>query len=527
MHKSLRWDMAYWRGDMVYCLRSLSFDASVCGGSYMLCEGRGLFGWELRRLISKVIYAMSFVSLSALLAACGVVDTYNSRAGTMNRALTDYRNEATLLNIVRASRSEPMNFVALTGATGHTTLGGSQGFPTITVGPDIPVISAMTTPTRNFGFGPNTFNESIGVDFTVSILDDPTSYSALMTPLDPAMMAFFLARGLRPPQLIPLFFKEIRIIKGDSIYSYYTNHSPNSPLFICKSRQMPLRCEYNTVGASTKEERVLCESSNVFCFPPAEVVIGYLTSRGINFQTPIGSSPVFQQQAAIRARICFDPVYAGTFARTDNSDFFSTAMKALYSLSKEAVYTAADSGSQPRHSDITRLAFLKRHTACDDPDTPWITLSPPGQIQAPSGGQQSSGGTNSTSSAASRVVEQTLSVAEPSYEIFDEKSGSLIQFFPRSTWGLYQFLGDIVRNRREWHLTPPGGLQDDHTLFKVVADRSEECFVSVVYSGTTYCVPKDKYNTKMTLSILHELVNLYTRPNNSVQPNSGTARITP
>jgi hypothetical protein len=115
------------------------------------------------------------------------------------------------------------------------------------------------------------------------------------------------------------------------------------------------------------------------------------------------------------------------------------------------------------------------------------------------------------------------------YEFYDEKSNSIVQIFTRSTWGMYQFLGDVVRGQAS---APPltimlPGWRGDRTIFKIVKDGSTDCFTSVNYSGANYCIPKDASNAKRNLSLLHELVNLYTRPNNNPQPNSGTTRVTP
>jgi hypothetical protein len=115
------------------------------------------------------------------------------------------------------------------------------------------------------------------------------------------------------------------------------------------------------------------------------------------------------------------------------------------------------------------------------------------------------------------------------YEFYDPNSHATIQIATRSTWGIYQFLGDLVQRQLRLGLLPKflgQGFDRDDVVFKVVTDGSTECFTAIRYAGLNYCVPKDRPNSKMILSLLHELSNLYTRPSTAQQPNTGTVRLT-
>jgi hypothetical protein len=93
---------------------------------------------------------------------------------------------------------------------------------------------------------------------------------------------------------------------------------------------------------------------------------------------------------------------------------------------------------------------------------------------------------------------------------------------------MYKYFGNIINHRV--HIVPLdlGFSKDISDAFFtiVVDDPSTECFTKVVYSDKRFCVPRKSKNTKMALSLLHELANLYTRPTNTQQPNSGTVRVT-
>jgi hypothetical protein len=67
------------------------------------------------------------VTVIVLSTGCAVIDGpgLGERAEGINRSIADYRNVATLLNIIRASNYEPLQFVSISGVTGHNTLNTS------------------------------------------------------------------------------------------------------------------------------------------------------------------------------------------------------------------------------------------------------------------------------------------------------------------------------------------------------------------------------------------------------------------
>jgi hypothetical protein len=119
-----------------------------------------------------------------------------------------------------------MNFVVMTGTTGHGTLTGNEGLPTFIVGPGTP---AAPVNARNFVFGPNTLSESASNDFNVSVLDDPQSYAALMTPVDIGTIAFFFQEQLSRPLLLPLFVNQMRVIPDGGATAYQFNSNWRVP----------------------------------------------------------------------------------------------------------------------------------------------------------------------------------------------------------------------------------------------------------------------------------------------------------
>ena len=57
------------------------------------------------------------------------------RAGVINHQTDNARNNEILLNIIRASYSQPLNFVPISKASGTQTTDLKVGLPTFTLGP--------------------------------------------------------------------------------------------------------------------------------------------------------------------------------------------------------------------------------------------------------------------------------------------------------------------------------------------------------------------------------------------------------
>jgi hypothetical protein len=471
--------------------------------------------------------------MATLIGGCAYVDALDSRSSTLNDSITDYRNISTLLNIVRASRNEPMNFVALTGATGHATFNGSQGLPTYIIGPHTAATAANPVVARNYVFGPNSIQESAGTDFNVSLLDDPTSYSALMTPVDPSMIAFLQRQSLPLSVIFTLFVSEIRLIDNGKEYAFFTDQDEDEVLFFvcdpmqpgdfphCKERPLERK---NTPNFDELQQK--CRDGQIACLTPGMIMVGYLMGRAVNFQAAVGYAPAPPGQQQVPSRICVDAIREGPLKT------FGAFLKAMFPSAKPLnIADYADYFAPTLYTTV-----LAKNYRCDDRATPWIRSVTASQT----GGASNAGSTNSISVCrdAACAASRTQTAAKTgnrgaggnqsnaSYDFYD--GHSTIRLFMRSTWGMYQFLGKLIRREDSmglYRVLKPG-VQDDVFLFQVAKDQITDCFTSVTYSAARYCVPSTAYNSKAILSVLHQLANLYTKPNSAQQPNSGTVRVT-
>ena len=73
--------------------------------------------------------------LAGLLSACAVVDPVDQRYDTVGRSLAKARNEAIFLNLVRASHDYPLSFTTIANVTPTMTNTSSFGLPSFLLGP--------------------------------------------------------------------------------------------------------------------------------------------------------------------------------------------------------------------------------------------------------------------------------------------------------------------------------------------------------------------------------------------------------
>src|SRR5215468_6241340 len=116
-------------------------------------------------------------TLCALIAGC-VDSTLVPRAYDINQGTQNVRESAILTNIVRASRSEPLNFVALSKYTGTGSLALNEALVKNT-----PAIKPASTSVLSQIFS-SSVNASQSNSFDVGTLENKDFYGGFMSPLD-------------------------------------------------------------------------------------------------------------------------------------------------------------------------------------------------------------------------------------------------------------------------------------------------------------------------------------------------------
>ena len=92
----------------------------------------------------------------------------------------------------------------------------------------------------------------------------------------------------------------------------------------------------------------------------------------------------------------------------------------------------------------------------------------------------------------------------------------------RSTFGIYQYLGGVLRNRHDMIMLR--GRRDRNEpdwipLLEIRSDSSGGCFVDLEFDGHYYCVPKEgAESTKAIFSLLAQLIALRTPGDLAITP---------
>ncbi|WP_375414133.1 hypothetical protein [uncultured Bradyrhizobium sp.] len=137
-----------------------------------------------------------------LLSSCAAVDQFGERIYDGNKNSQLAQNQETLVNIVRASRLQPLNFVAISQVAGGQTEQLNTGLPTITFGP------LQTVAQHQFQVT-NSLQSGVSGSYQSSPLVSTAFSTGMLSPIDLRTLAFLVAAYPREP----VFFSTI-----DSIY---------------------------------------------------------------------------------------------------------------------------------------------------------------------------------------------------------------------------------------------------------------------------------------------------------------------
>jgi hypothetical protein len=229
---------------------------------------------------------------AGLLAACAAVDHIEPRYENVNHAAANARNEGILLNIVRASKHIPLNFIAFSKVTGSGTLALSAGLPRFGVGPQ-PLVYDVN---RQVVFSSSVMSGAAGVknDFDISLLETKDFYNALLGPVDLPTLNFFVRQGYTRELLFWLFTESVRETVGGRTFEYRNDPDPN------------IACE--TVRGASR------------CFSDM-VKIATATGLTVQIQVQPGAGAA---KGAVLGRLCFDNVLAQRARKFYPPEIFAT-----------------------------------------------------------------------------------------------------------------------------------------------------------------------------------------------------------
>ena len=418
--------------------------------------------------------------LSCLLAACTAFDPLDQTGPSINRTEADYANDATLLNVVRATRQEPLTFITITGIDGTASITGSLGLATVTLGP------LAATAKRDYAFGPNSIGRSYSNTFHVSVVDDPTSFAGLMAPINPAVLAFLLRQGYKPSLLFFLLTSEIREVEVDPATGETTRvirdymNDPKSPAdygsFIGKMATLLFEGLVAQVDATAFPSSKTMPASKL-CMDE----VGIKPAFGTQITNEEEKHPILNRGSAALCE-------RAPWIEADASNATSNGL-------------AAGGNS----TSLTSLGVSKDGSL-------WATVGPKNQLIRVS----SDGKVVAVHLPAGMIPTTPPKKTLPSHIAafpFQDVDGHHYEILFRSTIGAYYYIGAYNTAPIDNLLAPDGS--GSGSLINLKSDSPSGCFAETSFHGKHFCVPEDAENTKQLFSVLHLLQELQTAPSNS------------
>lgn len=176
------------------------------------------------RFVFACMYALIGLACSAL-SGCSVVDgTLAPRAYDINQGTQNVRESGILLNIVRASKSEPLNFVALARYTGTGSLALNEGLAKNDL---IKFGNPVNVATR--GIFTSSVNANAGNAFDVGTLENREFYGGFLSPLDLEGLSLLLNAGLSREVVFHSVMQAFRVTHTNgTAYLFENNPSDDS-----------------------------------------------------------------------------------------------------------------------------------------------------------------------------------------------------------------------------------------------------------------------------------------------------------
>lgn len=184
-----------------------------------------------RRLCVAALLSMA--TLTGLTGCTALDATLPMRQTTVNEGSASTREDGLLLNIVRASQSEPLNFMTLSKYTGSGTLEASAGmthnadsliYDPVNANPNIVSTTAKTISNafvRNI-YTPNLKTNST-MNFDLAPLENQEFYAQFMSPLGADRLTLLVNAGISRELVFHSIVKAARMTHRDGREFIYTN----------------------------------------------------------------------------------------------------------------------------------------------------------------------------------------------------------------------------------------------------------------------------------------------------------------
>jgi hypothetical protein len=478
---------------------------------------------------------------AASVAACTeVVDSVvDSRYGEYNRQTDWAKNEAILLNIVRASKYQPLNFMSFQPYTGQATVSAAASSPAFVVGPD----RVASQKQYSFASGALTGSATANGTISVTMLDTQNFYQAVLDPVDFTDLNTFQEQGYPRELLFRLFtnYVTLRPVNPQVLrrYAFIIYNDPSQqnqcailPREIVSQLYGPAPQDFQTriCFSDLVEFALLSGLSSETRSAPNTGASQAKGNNGANAnqnqnqnQTQNQSQNSSSQQPQTQGRLCFDPALANRYQveysahevaniqSGQTTDWTIPTLKIFMNAIQYAQY-------HPVCGLTTGLDQWPQQTT--KPTSGGSVNNPKNKPKSPqpaaAASPQSPGGAPPPGVAILNVVVPKVT-GSPVWDIHT-LGPDTVELGTRSTFAIYNFLGRLLSAPE----SPAPGMNSnkligsdaddqDRYILTVNSGLDHGCFVSVVLDFGRYCVPNDgAENTKRTFSILSQLLALKT-----------------
>jgi hypothetical protein len=404
---------------------------------------------------------------AGVLSACAAIDPVDSRYDTIGRSLTKARDEAIFLNLVRASHDYPLSFTIISNVTPSLTNTASLGLPSFT----------GVGPLAPLGTGGSVMSPNRNVIFNSTVASNSTAISTNFSVSTQETSAFYLG-FLKPIDLQTLDYFIRQGYPRELLFWLFTDS------FEVTTPRGKFGYKYdppNNYGCDPLDPKHRCFRDWVHI---ATLVGLTVEEQSIEKAVPAKgdtsgtSSTSGKPVTTIYARFCNNRILAEQAAAIVSK----TDPELLRELRRDL--------------DVTN-AGLYGVNGCGQPWSP-----PP----------------------ANKPQPDTFPLQFPA-------SGVTFRIIPRSAYGVFEFLGTVMKMEREGIkplptayippqvnplrlVEPPrlASVTGDRELITVVQnyDSSVRCFSHTYFYDGDYCVPEEAMNTKRIFGLLSQLIAIQT-----------------
>jgi hypothetical protein len=425
--------------------------------------------------------------LAGLLSACSVIDPVDTRYDTVSRSLAKARNESIFLNIVRAAHDYPLSFVTVSNVTPTMTNTSTFGLPSFLFGPGTVSSSAnsLFTPGRDVIFGNTTASNAtaVGTNFNVSTQETSTFYEGFLKPIDLQTLDYFIRQGYPRELLFWLFTDSFELSFAGRKLGYH--YAPPDD-YGCSRDDPKHRCFVDwvhiaTLSGLTVEEKTQMKSGEDK--KASESVGSSLTSGS--------GSGGGKTTTTIYAHFCFNSI-----------------------LYQQAAALMNERDLARIKADIVEVKLIPDLFGSD------LTCGSDGW----------------------HPVEDAKQPQSDTFPLKFKRTGVTFSIVPRSAYGVFEFLGTLVKMRRlqmqapDQRYYPPNNpyispgrdyaleaprlltVHGDQVL-EILQNVGGDCFVHTWFNDGDYCVPEQAATTKRIFALLAQLI--------AIQTAAGDLSITP